>query len=289
MPIQIIQRRRPRQDEPLAQAITQGTQGFIQGRQMRQKQDENAIGLAYQMAQMEKLRGETELNQYKLDRMAGMQSGGTQEGLIPNKWDEYGQPSSYYDPRQESLQKQIEEYYKPMSGETAPRFAMAEQGAQNVKNIRQTLGLDDSGNVKNEGDFFRKQLRGNLAINKPWTMATGIAPAAMGVAGNILAGKEGRQLATDYGNLVQNLLRLRTGAAAPIQEQIDEFVRTGYRFGDDPQTTSKKLAQGYQLFDTVKKNLKPNPRFRSAEEARKYGFDYSQDGQNSKYEVLQVE
>ena len=55
MPINVIQRNRPRQDEALAQAITQGTQGFIQGRKMRMDREEQTLANAYKQAQIAEL------------------------------------------------------------------------------------------------------------------------------------------------------------------------------------------------------------------------------------------
>lgn len=239
------------------------------------------------LSSLEKLQAEQRIkNQYdpdyqmKLAKLERMRNGsvGPAYGSNPSDWqiselDEYGQPKGYKNYRDEGLRKQIEKYYEPLSGESAGRFAMAEQGEGNVDSIMAQLGMDEQGNVADKGAMHRNLLRAKFSENKPWNAATGPAAAVTTLAGNFIAGKEGQKLSLNYSNLVQNLLRLRTGAAAPIQEQIDEFVRTGYKLGDNPETTYEKLRQGKLLLQSVKNSIKPIPRFKNAAEAERFGFD----------------
>lgn len=306
-----IYRRREAPDASIANAITAGTQGFLQGRQMRQQnetmamqREQNLIANALTAAKIQEMKRKADalanlkerpgyfvdtvegklMRDYSPDAIAEIEkakiqakrdafgggSSGQDDGLITDKYDAYGNRKSAYDPRQKILQEQIKAYYKNLTGSTAAQDAMAEQGLTNISNIKERFGFDEQGNASQ--GFYRKAYRGKLAENKPWTAALSPTSAGLAVFGNIAAGKEGRSLAVDYGNLIQNLLRLRTGAAAPIQEQIDEFTRTGFRAGDDPEITFKKLQQGYQLLSQVQENLRPTPSFKDEAEAKKYGF-----------------
>ena len=57
MPIQIYRRQQP-QDDSLAQAIIAGTQGFIQGRGLREKSAEKSLANLYRESQLRKLQRE---------------------------------------------------------------------------------------------------------------------------------------------------------------------------------------------------------------------------------------
>lgn len=277
MPVQIY---RSENNNDLGTALLGGIEAFMKGRKYRQEMQDSQLARALTNKKLqqadyetEKMRTESLLNQAKYDRISSGASSLMPSGLVADKWDEYGLPSGYINPRQEVLQKQVEEYYKPLSGESARSFAQAEQGLGNVATLKKSLGYDNQGNLMPDSGYTRKLVRSKLAQNKPWlTSGTGIVPAVTSIAGNIIAGKEGREIALNYGNLIQNLLRLRSGAAVPIQEQIDEFTRTGYRIGDDPETTYKKLQQGYQLLNSIKTSVRPTPRFKDQAEAEAYGL-----------------
>jgi len=245
---------------------------------------------AMPLSSLERTMAETRIkNQYDPDyqlkmrklemlRRGGVVPGGQAPGGYGSDWqvtelDEYGQPKGYKNYRDESLRKQIEDYNKGLSGESSGRYGMAVQGEGNVDSIMADLGIDEQGNVSDQAKMAGKLIRAKFSENKPWNIATSPAAAVSTVVGNLIAGKEGQKLSLNYSNLVQNLLRLRTGAAAPIQEQIDEFVRTGYKLGDNPATTYEKLRQGKLLLQTVKNSIRPIPRFRDAQEAERYGFN----------------
>jgi len=115
------------------------------------------------LSSLEKLQAEQRIkNQYdpdyqmKMAKLERMRNGGQMPGAQGGDWqvselDEYGQPKGYKNYRDEGIRKQIEKYYEPLSGESAGRFAMAEQGEGNVDSIMNQLGMDEDGNVLNPG------------------------------------------------------------------------------------------------------------------------------------------
>lgn len=159
-------------------------------------------------------------------------------------------------PRYKALQKEMD----PLSGESANKYSGALQGLSQVDIIMKELGLNDISTMdeKKARDLV---YRANLAVQGANAKDTILPMGKAMYQGlkNIRAGSEGSQLATAFMTLAENLLRARTGAAAPDPEIIREYARSLFRqFSEDPQTWLRKLQTNQQFLQGVAGSIKPN-------------------------------
>lgn len=247
---QIIQRR-----NALGDAITAGTQGFLQGRQMRQQNEDRSIANAYRMAQMQELQRKSQALEAPIEdpnyfrdpasgklykRTTSMGAGGEIDpNLTATKFDKYGNPKEY-----ENLQT------RPLSGEASGKFSMAEQGIGNAQKIKDIYGFEDGA-----PGFKLKTLRAKAA----GFQIPSINPAANLLEGAVqsFAGDEGRNLDLQYQTLAENLLRARTGAAATEPEIAREKQRLMARFMDSPEVALNRINEGENMLRGTAEGLRP--------------------------------
>ena len=162
-----------------------------------------------------------------------------------------------------------EALYKPLSGDQPTKFAGATQGRQSVQDILQMLKLTPTGGTRNGqpeyksgfGPVKRTFMKmgqeaaetdvGNVPIIGPI-----LNPSVKNVAG-LFAGQDVRAIGNEYMTLAEDLLRARTGAAAPEPEIVRELARTLNRFGDDPTTVANRLLNDQEFLDSVIEGIRP--------------------------------
>lgn len=258
MPIQIIQRR-----NTIGDAITQGTQGFLRGRDMRLQNEELSLARAFKEAQIRELNRKTEaLNApiedpnyfrdpvtLKLIKKTQMQGGGgINPNLTPTKFDKYGNPKEYTDYETKAL-----------SGDAARSYSGAVQGLGNIENIKGEFGLsrDEMGNTEIAPDYKSKILGLKMAGYRNNPASTGPASMVSGFLIRNLAGKQARDLALQYDTLAENELRARTGAAATPSEIASVRSRMEPSITDRPENIYNRLDEPRKFLSVTADSVKP--------------------------------
>lgn len=257
MPIQIIQRR-----NPIGDAITMGTQGFLQGRQLRQQNEELSLARAYKQAQIAELERRTRALDAPIDdpnyfrdpvtlklikRTSRDGQMGLNPGLTPVKFDKYGNPKEYVDYETKAL-----------SGDAARSYSGAVQGLGNIENIKGEFGLsrDEMGNTSIDPNYQSKILglkmagfRGNPAASGPAAILPWMIRSA--------SGKQARDLALQYDTLAENELRARTGAAANPFEYASVKSRIEPSITDRPENIYNRLDEPRKFLGGTVDAIKP--------------------------------
>ena len=262
MPIQIY--RRQNQDDELAQAIMAGTQGFVQGRQMKQQNEEKSIANALMAAKIQELQRKTQAlseptpEGYFRDTYSGklhktLPSVGGPGNMNPNltatKFDAYGRPKEYQDYST-----------KPISGEAAGKLAGAQQGLKNTQEIIDEFGFQETpeGGIEAPG-FLGNKARLSLAQFRP-KVGIGLPGAFSTVAGGIsqmMAGDKGKKLDLAFETLAENNLRARTGAAATEPEIQREKQRLITRMTDSEKIALDRLMTSEDFLRSAANYIRP--------------------------------
>ena len=148
---------------------------------------------------------------------------------------------------------------KPLSDMSATRYSGALQSIRGIKRISDILELDD---IEKAGSKDTRNLiyKTNLAIEGAGAKPT-ILPGGQGIYKSIKmkrAGNKASDLSGDFMTLAENLLRARTGAAAPDPEVTREYARTllkGYM--EDPKTWINKLRRTEEFVLGTAKQIRP--------------------------------
>src|SRR3990167_622634 len=225
-----------------------GTQGFVQGRQMKQQNEEKSIANALMAAKIQELQRKTQAlseptpEGYFRDTYSGklhktLHSVGGPGNMNPNltatKFDAYGRPKEYQDYST-----------KPISGEAAGKLAGAQQGLKNTQEIIDEFGFQETpeGGIEAPG-FLGNKARLSLAQFRP-KVGIGLPGAFSTVAGGIsqmMAGDKGKKLDLAFETLAENNLRARTGAAATEPEIQREKQRLNTRMTDSEKIALDRL------------------------------------------------
>jgi hypothetical protein len=153
--------------------------------------------------------------------------------------------------------KSIEEKQKPLSGDAALKYSGALQGMRDIKYISDELGLNSGTLNPNAKELIYKS---NLAVEGANAKAT-LIPGLQGVYKGVKysrAGDAGSRLSNKFMTLAENLLRARTGAAAPDPEIVREYARSLLRgYTESPETWISKLKQNEEFLSGVAKGIRP--------------------------------
>lgn len=168
-------------------------------------------------------------------------------------------------PEAKSAQEQLKADAAPLAGDTASKFAGAEQG---IKNIKETI--DFINNYK--GDKKDLIVQANKVVEAANANSQGLAgfiPGGKAIyRAEKLAGtsEEAKVLANKLSTVAENLLRARTGAAATQDEINREFSRSLLMtINEGPSGWNQKLKNNYSFlkntFDEIRPLRKDNPEF----------------------------
>lgn len=158
---------------------------------------------------------------------------------------------------------------KPLAGESATKFSGATQSKQSIDDIFKSLKLKPTGKLTSYG---KPEYKSDVPVGKRiWDKIQQDSAGATGLVfgknipilsdimrtPQLLADQEARDLDTEYNTLAENLLRSRTGAAAPEPEIVREFARTLNRLGDDPSTVANRLLNDEEFVDEIIESIRP--------------------------------
>jgi len=180
------------------------------------------------------------------------------------------------------IENQIAES-KPMPAESALRYSGALQGIRGIKEIVKKLGLgNENFNIKEAKDLIYKT---NLAIEGTGAKPT-IIPGGQGIYRGIKmirGGDEGSELASYFMTTAENILRARTGAAAPDPEIVREYSRSLLKsFIESPETWKSKLGQVEEFLAGTAKGIKPSSWEKDLAEYKSTTFNDGQTATNKK-------
>lgn len=185
-----------------------------------------------------KLQLENKLNQFRLDRANQGIGFNASPNLKPKSYDEFGMPKDYVDVEQELAQKRKEEelkrefeLQKPLSDTASGRLAGSKQVIEQVAKLRSMTNPQNFGNMKQ--GVSKIKIGQKLGITDPSSIRGAVVNAAsLGTAPMLVkTSDEQKQFELAVNLIAENLLRARTGAAAPTPEQIREEARQ--LVGDD--------------------------------------------------------
>lgn len=180
-----------------------------------------------------------------------------QGSLVPKGYDQFGRPTGFTDPQQEVREANM----KPLAGEAANRYSGSVQGLTNIKAIQDMLKLNETGSSLGTDAAKDMVYRANLIAEanaaKPTWLPGGEA-LYKGIKSARVTKQEPRELENYFNTLAENVLRARTGAAAPDQEVVREMARTYFKvFNEDPQTWMTKLANNKKYLEGVADEIRP--------------------------------
>ena len=144
---------------------------------------------------------------------------------------------------------------KPKSGEGAVKFASAKQNVKMIKSVKDLLGLkrNADGSVSMSDEAKRIILGSKFAsVDFP------VDPLGA-ISGTVskAAGTKARKLDLWMDTLAENVLRMRTGAAAPEAEKIKEERRTLMRLMDTPDLLLERLEINEGLSNDIIQGFEP--------------------------------
>lgn len=157
------------------------------------------------------------------------------------------------------------DYQGALSG-TAGQYAGSVQGLKAIDDIQKILGLqkDPTGKVSfKDPNKAKLNIIGSKAAGFNYRVPFGLGEIIPGLEpgisaiGQMGAGEEARNLDLAYQTLAEDVLRARTGAAAPEPEQVRELARTFARFQDTPENIYKRLEQNGIFLETSANTMKP--------------------------------
>lgn len=142
---------------------------------------------------------------------------------------------------------------EPLSGDTAPKFSGAKNGIENINQI-----IEKINNYK--GDKKDLIYKANLQIeaeNARDTLIPGLK-GAYKTSKLARTNPESQALANNFSTLAENILRARTGAAAPDPEIVREYGRTLLKtFLENPKVWNQKLKNEYDFLKTTHDEIRP--------------------------------
>ena len=226
--------------------------------QKRKQDQEDAISLLKAKMELENQ------DPYKLAISKMMAGGemGAGEGKRPKvSYGPTGPTISFEEtPEEKFRQQQIEQDIKPLAGETAIRYAGANQALQDIGNITNILGLKQEGGKWQSRPDAQKVIMGAKAagFREPRIFGVPVTGGLLETGVGAFAGDEARKLDLNMQTLAENVLRARTGAAAPEPEIVREQQRSMMRmFNESPEVWAERLRQNEQLMGTTAKEIRP--------------------------------
>lgn len=183
--------------------------------------------------------------------------------FVPGKKNKYGIPEEIENPAYALYQKTQEQNASPLSGEAANRYAGAIQGITNIGNIKSMLGIKETPTgvtaSPDSRDLVRQaNLVSEATLSKPVPFIPGLQGAYKAFK-MIRTSPKGVQLENYFNTLAENVLRARTGAAAPDPEVVREQARTYLKnFQENPEVWAQKMNQDLQYLSTTAKEIRPN-------------------------------
>lgn len=153
----------------------------------------------------------------------------------------------------------------PMAAESALRYSGAIQSIKGLQTIAKEIGIDKDGklNPKAKELIFaaNQSIEGANATNQGKGL-TQFIPGGVGLYKGykyLRGGDKGSKLGSYFMTTAENLLRARTGAAAPEPEIVREYARGLLRsYIESPDTWKAKLAQEEEFAMGIVKEMKPN-------------------------------
>lgn len=155
---------------------------------------------------------------------------------------------------------------KPLSGETARMLSGAKQGLSNIKDIQDVFKFSEADGKVTSKDFSskrsslqRQRVLESAGVGKPGSipqiLSLSFADDIASLTG--MSTEEGRILALKFATLAENILRARTGAQAPEQEQVREETRTLLSGLDSPASALERLREAERFLKETAKQIRP--------------------------------
>jgi hypothetical protein len=283
--VQVIQRR-----NEIGDAIAQATQGFIQGRQLRQQGEDRSIANAYRNAQIKELERKTQaLNEpapagYFRDPYSGklmedmnyvpsFNAPGAPQGEPTIGEAATGQTEApilkeykighrtFVNPAYEDYklkQKEKENSAKPLSSEASAKLSAADQALGNIQTVREMATPEDFENLKS--GFSKIRTANRLGLTNPDSLRGSLirsipfvnSLASMGTRTSDTQKKFENNLST----LIESQLRARTGAAAP-QQEVDREVSRILASDDSLNSFLEKLSNSEKFALGIAEGIRP--------------------------------
>lgn len=282
MPLQIY-RRQQAPDDSIAKAITGASQGFIQGRQLRNQTEDRTLANAYKRAQIDEIKRKTgALNQpapagYTRDPYSGK----LVEDLSYNPYQPQGQESgggfgggnapilkdykighkTYANPAYEDYkleQKRKENEMKPLSDTASTRLSAAEQALGNIQTVKDMTKPETFENLKS--GFGKIRVANKLGINNPESVRGNIV-RSIPVVGQLAqwgvrTTDDQKNFENNLSTLIEGQLRARTGAAAP-QSEVDREVSRILASDDSIKSFLGKLSNSEKFVLGIANGIRP--------------------------------
>lgn len=159
--------------------------------------------------------------------------------------------------------------FDPIAGDSATKFSGAKQAKSSVQDLLKLLKLSPTGIMTSSGQPEYKskippQQRVFDKIQQDAAASNGLIfgkniPIISDVLKlpQVLADQNARMTNTEYLTLAEDILRARTGAAAPEPEFVRELARSLNTLGDDPTVVANKLSNNEQFVDDVIESIRP--------------------------------
>lgn len=259
--------RRQQKQNPIGDAILAGTQGFVQGQQIRQNREDRSIANQYRQAQIAELERKTaaldtpiedpnyfrdpvtgKLNKRTVRVGVGGVSGAGNPNLTPTKFDAYGNPKEFQDFTT-----------KPLSGDAASKYQAGMQGTENAQDLINTFGFERTpeGKVSAPG-FLGKKIK-LAAANFDLAGGIGVPGLSKVIEGGaqLVAGDEGKKLDLAMTTLAKNVYRSETGAAGNASEIENVKRRLMTRMTDSEQIALDRILSSEGFTRGVAESIKP--------------------------------